>query len=67
MAQRYKGERTSVHARVPDEVFEALLAGQKAAGVKSFSQYVADVLALSTGHASLVRELSPNQGALMTA
>lgn len=67
MGMASKGARTRVITRVPDEVFEALEAGRKKAGVESISQYVADVLALSTGHTTLVRELSPNQEALMTA
>lgn len=67
MGMASKGARTRVITRVPDEVFEALEQGRKNAGIESISQYVADVLAMSTGHKTLVRELTPNQEALMTA
>lgn len=67
MGMASKGARTRVVTRVPDEVYEALETGRKNAGVESLSQYVADLLAFTTGHKALVRELSPNQEALMSA
>lgn len=57
MGMASKGARTRVVTRVPDEVYEALEEGRRAAGVESISQYVADLLAVTTGHHLLVREL----------
>ncbi|AKE01325.1 MULTISPECIES: hypothetical protein [Rhodococcus erythropolis group] len=52
-----KGDRTRVVSRVPDPVYAELEKRRKAAGVSSVSQYVADLLAATTGHQNLVVEL----------
>lgn len=59
-----KGDRKPITVRVPDSVKKELQSRCSAAGVSSVSQYVADLLAASTGHEHLVRELTREQGVL---
>ncbi len=52
-----KGDRDSIHSRVPVEVKEAIRKRCAARGMKE-SQYVADLLAMAVGRHDLVRELN---------
>ncbi|MBY6389191.1 MULTISPECIES: hypothetical protein [Rhodococcus erythropolis group] len=52
-----KGDRHRVSTRLPLPVAEALNKLRMNAGVSSESQFLADVLALVTGHSELVVEL----------
>lgn len=57
MAPPSKGTRTRIVTRVPDPVRIELERQQREAGVSSFSQFLADLLAVHTGHPALVAEL----------
>jgi hypothetical protein len=57
MPAPHKGERERVVSRVPKRVFDELERRRVEAGVSSLSQYVADLLSATTGHADLVMEL----------
>lgn len=57
MPAPHKGERTRVVSRVPNLVFDELERRRQEAGVSSVSQYIADLLAATTGHSDLVMEL----------
>ncbi|OBB14671.1 hypothetical protein A5731_13005 [Mycolicibacterium conceptionense] len=58
MPQPYKGERRPVLVRPVDEVFAELEKLRQEAGVKSMSQYIADLLAMHVGRPELARELN---------
>lgn len=59
-----KGARTRLVSRVPDPVYNEIERRRREAGVSSVSQYVADLLAATTGHMELVAEWTPNQEVL---
>lgn len=58
----FPGRRTLVQTRPHREVWSAVHERQKAAGVSSVSQYVADVLAMHVGREDLVVELGRKEG-----
>ncbi|WP_245906494.1 hypothetical protein [Mycolicibacterium palauense] len=58
----YPGRRTLVQTRPHREVWTAIHQRQKATGVSSVSQYVADVLAMHVGRDDLVVELGRKEG-----
>lgn len=60
MAQPHKGDRAQIMCRPALPVYEDIRARAAARGM-SMSQYVADVLALYTGHADLVRDLGERE------
>lgn len=55
-----KGPRTTITARIPDDVYAILESQRRAAGVRSVSQYIADVLSAYTGRPDLILELDTN-------
>jgi hypothetical protein len=61
-AAPYPGRRTLVQTRPHREVWLAVHERQKAAGVSSVSQYVADVLAMHVDREDLVVELGRKEG-----
>lgn len=65
MPAHHKGPRERVTSRVPKPVFDELERRRIEAGVSSVSQYVSDLLSVTTGHGDLVREL--DQEVLLTA
>lgn len=66
MGQPHKGERVLLQTRPHREVWEAVHAAARNAGL-SVSQYVADVLAEHVGHPELVRDLGRDRGELPLA
>ncbi len=56
-----KGDRERVTTRVPMPVHAELERRRIAAGVSSESQYLADILAILTGHNDLVVELNQEE------
>lgn len=58
MAQPHKGDRKEFKTRVPELAANKLEEMAKAAGCKSVSQYLSDVVCQMTGHPELVRELN---------
>lgn len=64
MAPRSKGHRKAPTVRLPEELIEILQKGRAETGTSSFSQYVADVLAIHVGRPDLARELNNPQGVL---
>ncbi|WP_438472806.1 hypothetical protein [Rhodococcus erythropolis] len=57
MAMASKGSRKLLTSRVPSDLYEILEENRRATGVRSLSQFVADVLADHFGRADLILEL----------
>ncbi|KZL30492.1 MULTISPECIES: ribbon-helix-helix protein, CopG family [Rhodococcus] len=60
MGMASKGSRRVITSRVPSDLYEILEQHRRAAGVRSLSQFVADVLASHFGRADLILELEPD-------
>ncbi|GJJ21948.1 toxin-antitoxin system [Mycolicibacterium goodii] len=58
MPQPHKGERRPVLVRPVDAVYSELEKLRQEAGVRSMSQYIADLLAMHVGRPELARELN---------